>query len=65
MYDYFNSLRNMIKMMQHVSLKFKPGLPCLKQLSQADSFHQQIRLKLKEETSKMLHLVLQTGLVGT
>ena len=44
-------------MKQDVSMKLNPGLPWQKQHQQEeDSFHQQIGLKFKEETSKMLHL---------
>jgi hypothetical protein len=45
------------QMMQDVHVKLSPGLPWQKGIQQEeDSFHQQIGLKFKEETSEMLHL---------
>jgi hypothetical protein len=43
-------------MMQDVHGKLNPGWPWQKQKKEEDSCHQQIGLKFKEETSKMLHL---------
>jgi hypothetical protein len=43
-------------MVQDVRTKLNLGLPWQKQLSKKNTFSQQIGLKLKEETSKVLHL---------
>jgi hypothetical protein len=37
-------------------MKLNPELPWQSSIQQEDSFHQQIGLKFKEETSKVLHL---------
>jgi hypothetical protein len=52
--DHFDYLGSM---MRDVHGKLNPRLPCQSSIQQeADSLHQQIEIKLKEETSKVLHL---------
>jgi len=43
-------------MVRDVEEKSNTGLSCQKQHPTEDSFHKQIGLKVKEETSKVLHL---------
>jgi hypothetical protein len=42
-------------MMQDAHMKLDSGFHGKSSIQQEDSFHQQIRLKFKEETSKVLH----------
>jgi len=43
--------------MKHVDAKLNPGLPCKSSIQhEEDSFHKQIGLKFKKETSKVLRL---------
>ena len=52
--EYFGSI---ITLMQDVHVKFNPEVPWQISIEQEEGFfHQQIGLKLKEGTSKVLHL---------
>jgi hypothetical protein len=42
--------------MQDVHVNLNPGLPGKSSIQQEDSFHQQIGIKFKEESDKVLHL---------
>ena len=45
--------------MQHVHVKLNPGLPCKSSIQhEEDSFHKQVGLKFKEETSKFSSSIL-------